>query len=75
MHRIRPDLYLGKVSRPPVYSADLLTAPIAAPSIFFPQIVNYVVGRAELRDDKFATDGRAATLTTAFAASLTGGRG
>lgn len=74
-HRIRPDIYLGRAMSPPIYTETALSARVAVPDMYFPQVVNYVVGRAELRDDKFATDGRAMTLITAFGVSLTGGRG
>ncbi len=72
--RVRPDLFLGSLRAAiPVYtSADLATA-VPMPDSYFSQIVNYVAGRADLREDQFAQDGRALTLIQAFGVSLTGG--
>lgn len=72
--RARPDLFLGTLRSPlPIYTeADVLVA-IPLPDSYFSQVVNYVVGRTDLREDAFAQDGRAITLIQAFGVSLTGG--
>ena len=69
---IRPDLFVGS------YAAAIadVTDPTAAfplPDQFFPAVCFYVCGRAELRDDEFAVDGRAATLLSTFGKKLVAG--
>lgn len=72
--RARPDLFLTTLRDPlPTYTAFDLAAVIPMPDSYFSQVVNYVVGRADLREDAFAQDGRAITLIQAFGVSLTGG--
>lgn len=72
--RVRPDLFLGSLrAAVPLYtSADLATA-LPLPDSYFSQVVNYVAGRVDLREDQFAQDGRAMTLIASFGVSLTGG--
>lgn len=72
--RVRPDLFIATLRAAiPVYTeADVNTA-IPMPDSYFSQVVNYVVGRTDLREDAFAQDGRAITLIQAFGVSLTGG--
>jgi hypothetical protein len=67
--RIRPDLFIGRLS------ADLalvtsLSDPMPLPQQFYGPLKNYVVGRAEMRDDEFTNDKRATTLYGAFMAAL-----
>ena len=72
--RARPDLFMTTLRDPlPVYTASTLTAIIPLPDSYFSQVVNYVAGRTDLREDEFAQDGRAITLIQAFGVSLTGG--
>lgn len=73
--RVRPDLFLASLRDDiPLYtSADSLTE-VPLPDSYFSQLVNYVAGRCDLREDAFAQDGRAVTLIQAFAISLTGKR-
>lgn len=69
---IRPDLFIGRFDVP---IADV-TDPAAAfplPDQFFPAVCFYVSGRAELRDDEFAVDGRAAMLLSTFGKKLIAG--
>lgn len=70
--RLRPDMFSTQLR-------DLLT-PVSATGdaipldqMYFTPLVNYVVGRAEMREDEFATDGRAATLYSAFLTALVKG--
>ena len=72
--RVRPDLFLGSLrSAIPIYTSADLAVAIPLPDSYFSQIVNYVAGRTDLREDQFAQDGRAMTLITSFGISLTGG--
>jgi uncharacterized protein DUF6682 len=69
---VRPDLFVG------LYLTDtpqvtVVTDPIPVSDQFFAAICYYVSGRAELRDDEFAVDGRAMTLMSAFTKKLVGG--
>lgn len=69
---IRPDLFVRDFNG----SFNDVTDPEAAfplPDQFFPAVCHYVCGRAELRDDEFAVDGRAMTLLAAFSKKLVGG--
>lgn len=73
--RVRPDLFLGMLTTTiPTYTESDFADELPITDSYFPQVVNYVVGRAELRDDQFSSDGRAAMLVTAFGVSLTGGK-
>jgi hypothetical protein len=42
--------------------------------MLFPQVVNYVAGRTDLREDTFSQDGRAILLMQAFGVALVGGK-
>lgn len=69
--RVRPDLfraYIGQ-SVPQFTTADLLEEFPIDP-MFFPQLVFYITGFAELRDDEFAVDNRAVTLMTQFTTKM-----
>lgn len=70
--RLRPDLFTAEQRRELTRLAatdDVLPLP----QIYFAQLVNYVVGRCEMREDEFATDKRAATLLSAFFTALVRG--
>ena len=78
---LRPDLFLSSLDAPrievPTYTtADLLLpVPLEFPleEQFFLPIVFLAVGLAQLRDDEFAVDGRAATMLTNAEKQLIGG--
>ena len=73
--RLRPDLFLTTLRDPiPLYTAANLATVIPLPDMVFPQVVNYVAGRTDLREDTFAQDGRAITLLQAFGLALGGGK-
>lgn len=74
--RIRPDLFFG-ASRAtiPAYTGTNLALVVPMPDNYFAPVVNYVAGRAEMRDDTFSVDGRAMTLVTAYGVALTAGKG
>lgn len=69
---IRPDLFVGAYD---LEITDVVetTAPFPLPDQFFPAVCFYVAGRAELRDDEFAVDGRAMTLLSTFGKKLIAG--
>lgn len=72
--RVRPDLFILTLRDPtPIYTEASLATEVPLPDSYFSQVVNFVAGRADLRDDEFANDGRAATLIQAFGIALTGG--
>lgn len=68
--RVRPDLFLTNLTGafPVLDSTDV----VPMPEEYHVCLVDYVVHRAELRDDEFATDGRAAALFQKFKAGLMG---
>jgi len=69
--RIRPDLFRAYINQsiPSFTTADFASA-FPVDEMFFPQFVFYVAGSAELRDDEFTVDARAATLLNQFVAKL-----
>lgn len=72
--RIRPDLFMATLRDPlPYYGAADFAVEIPFPDFYFPTLVSYVAGRAELRDNEFTNDGRAVVLTTMFMGALGGG--
>jgi hypothetical protein len=71
--RVRPDLFLDTLRDPvPVYTEADLSVVVPLPDFYFPQVVNYVAGRCDLREDTFAQDGRAITLLQAYGMALVG---
>ena len=66
---IRPDLFVGAYLTA-LPTVSVTTDPIPLPNQFFTALVYYVAGRAELRDDEFAVDGRAMTLAGALKSKL-----
>lgn len=73
--RVRPDLFLTTLRDAiPLYTQDNLATEIPLPDEYYSQVVNYVAGRADIREDSFAQDGRAATLITSFGAAVSGRR-
>ena len=68
--RVRPDLFLSNLTAAfPVLAA---TDSVPMPEEYHVCLTDYVVHRAELRDDEFAIDGRAAGLYQKFKAGLMG---
>lgn len=66
---VRPDLFVGGyLSATP--QVTVVGNAIPLPDQFFVSLVYYITGRAELRDDEFAVDGRAMTLAGAFKSKL-----
>lgn len=73
IYRLRPDAMLGSYNDdlPTYVEGDIEAATaVAVPDFLSSVLTNYVVGRAEMRDDEFAVDGRAAILTNRAVAQL-----
>ncbi len=69
--RLRPDLYFGDY---PISQAALtISSNLPIPDIYTSSIVAYVAGWAELRDDEYTTDGRAAVLLRSLKNGLQNG--
>lgn len=69
--RLRPDLFRSYIGLPvPSFTTAELDSAFPIDEMFFPQFVFYVAGSAELRDDEFTVDARAATLMSQFVAKL-----
>jgi hypothetical protein len=66
--RIRPDFKLGSYTTAP--SAYLVGNTVPFPYNYQMLLKHYVVFRAELRDDEYSQDGRAATLLGVFKAEM-----
>ena len=68
--RVRPDLFLSNLTGAfPAYAA---TDVVPMPEEYHVCLADYVVHRAELRDDEFAVDGRSTNLYQKFKAGLMG---
>ncbi len=74
--RVRPDMFISNFRNTiPIYEeSTMATDTIGIADMYFSQVVNYVAGRADLREDEFAVDGRAMSLMNAFGIALTGGK-
>lgn len=73
--RIRPDLFIGRLRDGlALLSAAALGTALPIDDMMFAPVVNYVVGRAELRDDQYTADGRAVALLQLFQGALYGGQ-
>lgn len=70
--RVRPDMFLQVGLRGPFPTYVTTDQNVAFPLEwqFFPAFIDYVVGRAELREDDAANDGRAVALTNRFVSRL-----
>lgn len=66
--RVRPDLFFSSIGQD--QTAVILSDTFPLPTQFQPVVSNYIVSRAELRDDEYSVDGRAAALDAAFRAAL-----
>lgn len=63
VRRVRPDIFIGQYTTPvPQITEATLTSPLPTPDSLFQGLAEYIAGRAELRDDEFAVDGRAMIL-------------
>lgn len=69
--RLRPDLFIGRFGKEDfAYTADRLEEPFPLPAWYSEAFVEYMVGRAELRDDEFTNEGRAIALMNRFSSKL-----
>ena len=68
----RPDLFLARGLRVPLpfYTLANMTSPFPLDEIYVSAFTYYLVGRAELREDPFAQDGRAVVLMNKFTSQL-----
>lgn len=70
--RLRPDLFIATLLDPYAdFAPDDSGEAFPISEAYWTAIVNYLVGRAELRDDEANADSRAAALISAFKAALT----
>lgn len=70
--RLRPDFKLGNYTVGSV--TYVATDEVPLPEAYQMLISDYVVYRAELRDDEYSQDGRAASLQNKFISDLVGPR-
>ena len=69
-NRLRPDLFFSSIGTAQTALVAGSTFPL--PPQFEPVVSNYVASRAELRDDEYSVDGRAAALLAEFKNALLG---
>lgn len=69
---LRPDLFIGALSTPLAEVTDP-NETLSVPDQFLEAFAFYVAGRAEIRDDEYAVDGRAAQLLGALTQKLVQG--
>lgn len=75
VRRVRPDFFMLSPAGPlPVLTdqSDLDTTLVALPDWSINALVMFIAGYAELRDDQFTVDARAATLLSQFTVQLVG---
>lgn len=71
MRRLRPDLFLSTLlDTPALYTVASANTAFPVSETYWIAVVNYLIGRAELRDDQFNSDARASALLSAFKAQL-----
>lgn len=71
VRRVRPDLFIGQYTTPlPQVTEGTINDPLPTPDSVFEGLAHYIAGRAELRDDEFAVDGRAMTLKSQLTQTL-----
>ena len=69
--RLRPDLFLADLfGPPPRFLPEEHASAFPVSTLYTVAFINYLVGRAELRDDQFNSDARANALLTSFKAQL-----
>lgn len=73
VNRLRPDAFFdtfdgaaGTDTVVPEVTEGTLGSNFPIPMLFFTAIVNYIAGSCDLKEDEFATDGRAAALLASF---------
>lgn len=72
--RLRPDLFVSYIGEDvPSFTEGTLNSDFPIDEMYFSPIVFYVVGFAELRDDEFTVDARAATLMNQFTSKFRAG--
>jgi hypothetical protein len=75
--RFRPEVFIGTFTLDPqpisVVPMDYSTVAFPLPLSMFTAACDYVAGRAEVRDDEYAVDGRAMTFMNSSIMKLTGG--
>ncbi|MDX1297291.1 MAG: hypothetical protein R3260_03485 [Pseudomonas sp.] len=72
LKRLRPDAFVGSYGTDlTIYTSSDSATELPVAMIFFQPLVYFVTGFAELRDDEFAVEGRAAILLRSFSAQLT----
>lgn len=73
MYRLRPDFHLSAVL--PTFSVGTLTAEIPDFIVsegFYPALIDFVVHRAQMRDDQYVDEGISAVFIEKFRAQLLG---
>lgn len=71
MRRLRPDIaFPAFTDDPPQYDASELSTPFPFGNQWLLPATYYVVGNIEMRDDQFATGGRAAAMLQFFQQKL-----
>lgn len=71
IRRVRPDLFIGQYTAPlPQVTDGTINDPLPTPDSVFEGLAHYIAGRAELRDDEFAVDGRAMTMKAQLTQTL-----
>jgi hypothetical protein len=68
VRRIRPDLFFGGYKT--ALSAYVLNDEHPFDSMYDPALVDYIVGKAETRDDDYAETGRATLFLQSFRAGI-----
>jgi len=72
MYRLRPDLMVGSAWKPASVPTPTTALPPAVSDWFFPQLVSFMVGMSEARDDQFTADSRVAFFLARLQAGLQG---
>lgn len=67
--KLRPDLFVGRTSAIPSFSANDTTAVVFEP-MYRTAALYYVVGHAQLRDEEDTVDARAASFLGKFTSQL-----
>jgi hypothetical protein len=65
IRRTRPDYFIGQFATPTPQVVDE-TDDVPVPEICIPSLVMYTAGFAEMRDDEYTADGRAASFLAKF---------
>jgi hypothetical protein len=73
LRRLRPDFWIGRYYEASI-AVTVETDEIQLPVFMFSPLVDFVAGRAELRDDEFTTDGRAVALMAMFKQAVGAGQ-